>query len=76
MEDRRPRQLLRSGSRSHSGDLPSCQRHAGGQGQGNIEATFLGLVLLRFALILEADSTFIHLVLVNAVLATKTFGVI
>lgn len=40
------------------------------------EATFLGLVLLRSALILEADCALVHLVLVDTILATETSGVI
>lgn len=38
--------------------------------------TFLGLVFLCLALVFKADSTLVYLILVNAVLATKTLRVI
>ena len=41
-----------------------------------MEDTFLGLVLLRFALILKAHGTPVHFILVNPVLAAEAFGVV
>lgn len=60
------------GSRGESGQ----SRGRDSKHSFSVTPTFLGLVPLRFALVLEADGALVHLVRLNAVLATEALGVI